>query len=102
MQFLFDKRNEFDPERIAKLTRAFEDALSSVNERDSVNIPALSLRRIMASGIIAEARRGENDPERLKKAALEALGPLGGAVQQSEELVAAETATVPRAAPSSP
>ena len=73
MRFLFDTRNEFGPERVAGVARAFEAALSSIMEHDYPEIPALDLRRIVASGIIAEAQRGENDPERLRQAGIEAL-----------------------------
>ena len=78
MRFLFDTRNEFDPQRVAGVARAFKAALSSITEHDYPEIPALDLRRIVASGIIAEAQRGENDPVRLRHAGIEALRrPLG-------------------------
>ena len=78
MGFLFDTRNEFGPERVARVARAFGAALSSITEHDYAGIPPLDLRRIVASGIIAEAQRGGNDPERLRQAGIEALRqPLG-------------------------
>jgi hypothetical protein len=73
VQFFFDTRNEFDPERVERISRAFEAALSSITDEEYTDIPAVRLRRIVASGVVAKARRGENDPERLKEAGLDAL-----------------------------
>jgi hypothetical protein len=73
VQFFFDTRNEFDPERVNRLSCAFKAALAAVSEEDYPHIPPVMLRRLVASGIIAKARRGENSPERLKEAGLDAL-----------------------------
>ena len=73
MQFFFDTRNEFDPERVNRLSCAFQAALGAVSEQDYPHVPAVRVRRIVASGIMAKARRGENNAERLKEAGLEAL-----------------------------
>lgn len=73
MQFLFDSRNEFDPDRVSRISSAFHAALHGLTEDDCTELPAHAIRRLIASGIIAAAKAGENDLERLTRAGLQAL-----------------------------
>jgi hypothetical protein len=69
-------RNVFGPSEIARLSSAYEAAVSSVTEDTadaSAALTALEIRRQLASVIIAEAKQGQLDPERLKAAALRSL-----------------------------
>lgn len=67
----------FDPITLRLLGEVFDRAL-----QNAADVPALgglrgpSLRQVLASRIIAQARRGERDAERLKAAALADFGPL--------------------------
>jgi hypothetical protein len=69
----FDTRNVFEPERIQKLASVFKDVLGSISDSDFAALPALTIRRLVATSLMEEARRGVLDPERLKAAALAAL-----------------------------
>jgi hypothetical protein len=69
----FDTRSVFGPEKIERLAAAFHEVLGSMSDADFASIPALTIRRMVAASIIAEARSGETDPARLKAAALASL-----------------------------
>jgi hypothetical protein len=69
----FDTRSVFEPERIQKLASVFKDVLGSISDADFAALPALTIRRLVATSLMEEARRGVLDPERLKAAALAAL-----------------------------
>ena len=69
----FDTRNVFEPERIQKLASVFTDVLGSISDSDFAALPALTIRRLVATTLMEEAQRGVLDPERLKTAALAAL-----------------------------
>ena len=65
----------FGPEKIAKVSAAYDAALNSITE-DSEYRGALTgreIRKQVASLILAQARAGEFDRERLVKAALDGL-----------------------------
>jgi hypothetical protein len=65
------QRTDFDPETIAVLTAAFEKARKSLHDKGQ---PPL-VEEIIAGRIIAAAKTGELDPDRLCEAALmKALG----------------------------
>ena len=71
------QRNVFGPWEIARLSLAYDAALSSVTEDSSryAGSSARELRRQLASAIIAKAKEGHLDPGLLKEAALASLGP---------------------------
>jgi hypothetical protein len=60
---------------IATLSSAYDAAISAVTEDDgrSAGLTAREIRRQLACVIIAEAKVGQLDPERLKDAALQSL-----------------------------
>jgi hypothetical protein len=70
----FDTRNVFEPERIQRLAGVFKEVLGSISETDFAGLPALTIRRLVATTLMNEAQRGVRDPERLKAAALACLG----------------------------
>jgi hypothetical protein len=72
---LASPRNVFGPYEIARLSSAYDAALSAVTEDNgrSVGLTAREIRRQLACVIIAEAKVGQLDPERLKEAALQSL-----------------------------
>ena len=69
----FDTRNVFEPERIQRLASVFKEVLGSISETDCAGLPALTIRRLVATSLMTEALRGVRDPERLKAAALASL-----------------------------
>lgn len=81
-----DTRNVFEPERIQRLAGVFKDVLGSISETDFAAIPALTIRRLVATSLMTEALRGVRDPERLKAAALASLGSMGGASVPQDRL----------------
>jgi hypothetical protein len=62
----FIQPGAFDPEAIAAMSEAFEAAC---NELDEAGQPKAA-PEVIATRIIAAARRGERDPARLRAAAL--------------------------------
>ncbi len=68
-------RNVFGPLEIARLSSAYDAAISRVTEDGSsaTGLTAREIRRQLAWVIIAEAKQGQLDPERLKDAALQSL-----------------------------
>jgi hypothetical protein len=62
MQFFFDTRNEFDPDRVARIASAFHAALGALTEEDFADLPAHSMRRLIASGIMSAARIQHQQP----------------------------------------
>jgi len=56
----------FDPEAIAAMSEAFEAARNELNEAGQPKVAP----EVIATRIIAAARRGERDPVRLRAAAL--------------------------------
>jgi hypothetical protein len=60
----------FDPDEIEVLSKAFEKARKSLHDRGQPPI----VQEIIAQRIIAVAKTGERDPDRLCEAALLALG----------------------------
>jgi len=67
-------RTVFGPTEIAKLSSAYDAAVSTVGESDrAAGLTAREVRRQLACVIIAEAQEGELNPERLKEAALLSL-----------------------------
>jgi hypothetical protein len=69
----FDTRNVFEPERIQRLAGVFKEVLGSISETEFAGLPALTIRRLVATTLMSEARGGVRDPERLKAAALASL-----------------------------
>ncbi|MDB5511398.1 MAG: hypothetical protein JWR08_881 [Enterovirga sp.] len=65
----------FGPSEIACLSSAYDAALSSITEAESMasGLTARELRQQIAAGIIAAAKTGQLDPVCLKEAALHAL-----------------------------
>jgi hypothetical protein len=63
----------FGPQELAKMATAFDTALSAATDSAHHILPGRTLRHLVAASIVAEARRGDFDPDRLTKAALEAL-----------------------------
>ena len=66
---LFEK-TDFDPETVNVLALAYEKARKSLHDKGQ---PAL-VQEIIAARIIAAAKTGERDPDRLCETALLALG----------------------------
>ena len=66
---LFEK-TDFDPETVNVLALAYEKARKSLHDKGQ---PAL-VQEIIAARIIAAAKTGERDPDRLCESALVALG----------------------------
>ena len=68
-------RTVFGPSEIARLSSAYDAAISTVGESSdrAAGLTAREVRRQLACVIIAEAQDGELNPERLKEAALESL-----------------------------
>jgi len=64
--FSFIGRGAFVPEAIAVMCEAFEAALKALHDTGQPE----SVLEVMAERIIAQARLGERDPVRLRKAAL--------------------------------
>jgi hypothetical protein len=84
---LATSRNVFGPSEIARLSLAYEAAISTVTEETtapSEGLTALEIRRQLASVIIAEAKQGQLDPERLKDAALHSLASPSAKPNRSE------------------
>ena len=65
---------KFDGETIRLMGIAFESALASFGATPDPEDP---IRAALARNIIALAKAGEQDPERLSEGALRALGPPG-------------------------
>ncbi len=65
----------FGPEKIAKVSAAYDAALNSITEENDFRgaLTGREIRKQVASLILAEARTGEFDRERLVKAALQGL-----------------------------
>ena len=63
----------FGPPEIAKLTASFDAAIAEVKDGE-FGLSPLTLRRAVASLVIAEARRGEFDPVRVRNTVLARLG----------------------------
>ena len=70
-------RHKFDGETIRLMGVAFEMALASLRPTPDFDG---SLRAALAQRIIALAQTGENDPERLCEAALQAASPVDPSV----------------------
>ncbi|MGN6570596.1 MAG: hypothetical protein ACTHLO_04180 [Pseudolabrys sp.] len=66
---LFEKA-DFDPETIAILASAYEKARKSLHDKGQPRV----VQEIIAGRIIATAKTGERDPDKLCEAALSALG----------------------------
>jgi hypothetical protein len=68
-------RTVFGPSEIARLSSAYDAAVSMLRESSdrAAGLTALEVRRQFACVIIAEAQEGELNPERLKEAALQSL-----------------------------
>ncbi len=68
-------RTVFGPSEIARLSSAYEAAVSMLGESSdrAAGLTAREVRRQLACVIIAEAQEGELNPERLKEAALQSL-----------------------------
>jgi hypothetical protein len=64
-----------DPKAVATLCVAYDAALTQIVE-DCGYLPPKPSRELIAAEMIAEAQRGEHDPERLKEAGLTALRQL--------------------------
>ena len=60
----------FEPEVVAVLAEAYERARKSLHDKGQPDI----VQEIIAQRIIAEAKAGERDPEKLCETALKALG----------------------------
>lgn len=64
----------FGPAEIANLTRAYDTALSLIDEESvEIAIPGHQLRRRLASRIIEEAQQGQSDPKLLAERAVASL-----------------------------
>ena len=61
----------FDPETIANLSDAYARACKSLHDNGQPEI----VKSVIAQRIIALAKQGERDPEKLSESALKALGP---------------------------
>jgi hypothetical protein len=81
---------KFDGETIRQMGIAFEMALASLRATPAPNDP---IRAALAQRIIALAKAGERDPERLCEGALRAVSPAGlsGGRDLAEGGPAAET-----------
>ena len=67
-------RTVFGPPEIARLSTAYEAAVSTVSQSErAAGLTEREVRRQLACVIIAEAQEGELNPDRLKEAALESL-----------------------------
>jgi hypothetical protein len=68
-------RTVFGPQELARLSSAYEAAVSTVSQSDerAAGLTEREVRRQLACVIIAEAQEGELNPDRLKEAALESL-----------------------------
>jgi hypothetical protein len=62
----FIQPGAFDPEAIAAMNEAFNAACEKLSDSDQPEVT----REVVATRIIAAARRGERDPARLLEAAL--------------------------------
>ena len=62
---IFVQPGAFEPEAVAAMSEAFEAACNELNEGQPKVAP-----EVIATRIIASARRGERDPRRLRAAAL--------------------------------
>jgi len=62
----FIQPGAFDPEAVAAMSEAFEAARNELNEAGQPKVAP----EVIATRIIAAARRGERDPVRLRAAAL--------------------------------
>ena len=60
----------FDPETVAVMAAAYERARKSLHDKGQPDI----VQEIIAKRIIAAAKTGERDPDRLCETALSALG----------------------------
>lgn len=65
--------SEFDPDAIRALKGAYEQVLAWLPEGGFADIPEAEVPRVVASLIMAEARRGELDPRRLRDATMHAM-----------------------------
>ena len=63
--------NSFDPETIALLGSAYDEAIAKLHDRGDLGV----VRGVIAKRIIHLAKKGERDPNRLLHAALAALRP---------------------------
>lgn len=64
------QRTDFDPEMIATLALAYERARKSLHDKGQPEL----VQEIIAARIIAAAKSGERDPDKLCERALVALG----------------------------
>jgi hypothetical protein len=65
-------RNVFGPSEISDLATAYNSALATITEDHDLcsSLTAREIRGQLACAIIAEAKAGQLNPERLKRAAL--------------------------------
>lgn len=64
------QNTSFDPEMIELMARAYEKARKSLHDKGQPSV----VQEVIATRIIAAARTGERDPDRLCRTALTALG----------------------------
>jgi hypothetical protein len=72
---LTSTRSVFGPSEITQLATAYNSALATINEDHDLcsGLTAREIRGQLASTIIAEAKAGQLNPERLKRAALQSF-----------------------------
>ncbi len=68
-------RSVFGPSEISDLATAYNSALATITEDHDLcsSLTAREIRGQLASAIIAEAKAGQLNPERLKRAALKSF-----------------------------
>jgi hypothetical protein len=76
-------KSSFDPETIALLTGAFEDAWRSLNRGDGIGPDTDAIREMLAKHIITTAQTGERDVIRLRDGA---VAYVMGALQRIEAM----------------
>jgi hypothetical protein len=65
------------PDSLRIAAEAYESALQAIDE-DVVDLPAHRARRLIARYVMRQALRGQRDPEKLRKRAVEYLKRVAG------------------------
>jgi hypothetical protein len=89
--------SEYQPEQLAKLTAAFDQAWPRILLTNGANTPAQLewLRKRLANYILACASRGEFDPDKLSTMAVRALVKRHTRTEPAHEVTATEASTNP-------